>query len=133
MLPDLFPVLVPLIFFTTKLNKFGFKKKDKFKYIYDYGDSWEHTIKIENIYEPKEGSIAPICIDGARNCPPEDCGSIYGYEDILKAIKKPTTKASKELLEWLGDDYDPEEFNIDEINKRLQPKKTKKKKKSAGG
>jgi hypothetical protein len=115
-----------------KLNKFGFRKRDKIRYIYDYGDSWEHTIKIEKIYEPEKDLIAPICIDGARNCPPEDCGSICGYEDILKAINKPTTKAAEELLEWLGDDYDPEEFNIDEINKRLQPKKTKKKK-SAGG
>jgi hypothetical protein len=110
-----------------KLKEFGFKKNDEFQYIYDYGDSWEHTIKIEKIYEPEEGSLAPICIDGARNCPPEDCGSIYGYKNILNAIKKPTTKAAKELLEWLGDNYDPEEFNIDEINKWLNPKKAKKK------
>jgi hypothetical protein len=116
-----------------KLNKFGFKKKDKIKYIYDYGDTWEHTIKIDKIYEPEESIITPVCVDGARNCPPEDCGSVYGYEDILNAIKKPTTKAAKELLEWVGDDYDPEEFNLEEINKRLKPIKPKKAKKSAGG
>jgi len=115
-----------------KLSKLNLEKKSKIRYIYDFGDSWEHTIKIIKIYKPEEELMTPICIDGARNCPPEDCGSIPGYEDILTALEKPTTKAAKELIEWLGDDYDPEEFDINAINKRLQPKKIKKKK-TAGG
>ncbi|HAJ78218.1 MAG TPA: hypothetical protein DCO75_00475 [Fibrobacteres bacterium] len=111
-----------------KLNKLKLEKNTKIRYTYDFGDSWEHTIKIVKIYKPEEELLTPVCIDGARNCPPEDCGSVPGYEDILKAIKKPTSKAAKELIEWLGYEYNPEEFDIDKINKTLQPKKAKKKK-----
>lgn len=115
-----------------KLSKLKLEKETRIRYIYDFGDSWEHTIKIIKIYKPEEELLTPICIEDARNCPPEDYGSIPGYEDILTALKKPTTKAAKELIEWLEDDYDPGEFDLNKINKRLQPKKTKKKK-TAGG
>jgi len=111
-----------------KLNKLKLNKKDKIRYVYDYGDNWEHTILIENIFTPEEEMAIPFCLDGARNCPPEDCGSVPGYEDIVKAMKKPNTKAAKELIEWLGEKYDAEEFNIDEINGAYSTEDTNSKK-----
>ncbi|MEI7435532.1 MAG: hypothetical protein WCL16_01840 [bacterium] len=59
-------------------------------------------------------------LGGARACPPEDCGSFPGYDSILKALKATKkTEQQKELLEWAGADYDPERFDLDEINKQL--------------
>ncbi len=110
-----------------KLSQLKLEKITKIRYIYDFGDSWEHTIKINKIYKPEEELLTPTCIDGARNCPPEDCGSVPGYEDIVEAMKKPTSKRAKEFIEWLGEKYDPEEFDLKKINKRLQPKKPKRK------
>jgi hypothetical protein len=110
------------------LKKLKLRKNDKIRYVYDFGDDWGHTIKIENVFTPEEEVITPVCLDGARNCPPEDCGSIPGYEDIIHAMKKPTTKAAKEFIEWLGEKYDAELFDCDEINTVFKPKKTKKKK-----
>jgi hypothetical protein len=98
------------------LNKLNLKEKDTIQYIYDYGDNWEHTIKIEKISKERNEIKAPWCIEGARNCPPEDCGSIPGYEDIVTAMKNPESESAKEIVEWLGEPYNPEKFNLDEIN-----------------
>ena len=78
--------------------------------------------------EITEEILVPICIEGERNCPPEDCGSIPGYQDIIEALKKPKAKKNIELIEWLGDDYDPDLFDIESVNKCLRPKKAMKKK-----
>ncbi len=105
-----------------KLSNIGIMQKDTLKYLYDQGDSWEHIIKVEKIYEAPNRINVPYCIEGARNCPPEDCGSFPGYEDIVLAMKDPNSKMAKEFIDWLGEAYDPEYFNIDEINKVLKPK-----------
>jgi len=94
-------------------------------YIYDYGDNWEHAIKLDKILDREEGIHYPICIGGARACPPEDCGGVGGYEDFLKAIMDPNHEEYDEMLEWAGGDFDPEYFNPDDVvfdnpKKRLQ-------------
>lgn len=111
------------------LEKLGVSPKQKIKYLYDFGDYWEHTIVIEKIYDQDSEIIPPFCIEGARNCPPEDCGSTPGYEEIVQAMKNPRTKKAKEFTQWLGYSYDPEEFDLEEINfalKMFQKKKGKK-------
>lgn len=82
-------------------------------YTYDFGDSWEHEIKLEKIIE-KDKNIKnyPICIVGARACPPEDCGGIWSYMDMLEVIKDPSCDNYEETIEWLGDDFDPEKFEL---------------------
>ena len=70
-----------------KISKFNFHEKDKFGYVYDFGDDWEHTIKVGKILPGENPYGRPYCIEGARNCPPENCGSFPGYEDIVKAMK----------------------------------------------
>jgi hypothetical protein len=104
----------------TKLSKLHFHEKDKFGYLYDFGDSWEHTIKVGKILPGENPYGLAFCIEGARNCPPEDCGSVPGYEDIVEAMKNRKSKEAKEFIEWLGEPYDPEHFDRDLINKRLK-------------
>ncbi len=92
----------------------------KFKYEYDFGDSWEHTIKVEAILEAEEGMTYPVCIKGKRACPPEDVGGPWGYAELLETISDPDSEEAEEMLDWVGDDFDPEEFDLDVINSRLQ-------------
>jgi hypothetical protein len=110
-----------------KLSKIGIEPKDKLKYLYDMGDSWEHIVKVEKIFEAAAGIKVPLCLEGARNCPPEDCGSFDGYEDIVSAMKNPKSKKAKEFIDWLGEPYDPEYFDIDKVNTILRPKAIKRK------
>lgn len=97
------------------------RAKQKFIYEYDFGDSWEHEIVAEKFLPLDSVVKYPVCLGGARACPPEDCGSFPGYLDILDALKaeKPTEE-QEELLEWVGEGYDPECFDLDAVNRRLQ-------------
>lgn len=91
----------------------------KFNYLYDFGDGWKHTITLEKIIEPDGSQKCPVCVDGERSCPPEDCGGIWGYEEFLKAIRNPNHKTHKQMLKWIGGKFDPEDFDIEEINEEL--------------
>jgi len=113
----------------TKLSDLNLRSRSKFLYTYDFGDNWDHTITVEKMLDDEKDMKVPSCIDGERNCPPEDCGSIFGYENILKVLKKKNkNKDDLELLEWLGEDYDPEYFDKEIVNALLKPSKPKKSK-----
>lgn len=103
----------------------GWKKKiadyfsmenSKAEYVYDFGDNWEHTIKLEKILPRDEKTVYPICIDGNRACPPEDCGGPWGYEDLLQTISDPDDEEYEDTMEWLGGEFDPEEFDPEEVH-----------------
>lgn len=96
------------------------RPKMRFLYTYDFGDSWEHEIVLEKILSPAEGVRYPICIAGARACPPEDCGGVWGYERLLRILRDPQHKEYQEVVEWLGEGFDPEFFDLDEINEDLK-------------
>jgi len=98
------------------------RPKQKFTYEYDFGDSWQHEIVVEKIPPLDPQGKYPVCVAGARACPPEDCGSVPGYYGILEAIGDPDNPEHKELLEWLGGSYDPEHFDLDAVNRRLRGK-----------
>ena len=84
-------------------------------YLYDFGDDWEHTVKLEGI-QPRAKDISyPICTAGKRACPPEDCGGVWGYQDFLEAIKDPEHEEHEQLLQWVGGKFDPEHFSPDEV------------------
>ena len=89
-------------------------------YMYDFGDSWEHRIKVEQILRGalSKGNIVG-CIDGARACPPEDCGGVWGYEGMLQALKRPKHKEHRSILNWLGEAFDPEAFDLKKTNRAL--------------
>lgn len=91
-----------------------------FWYLYDFGDHWLHDVQIEYILPVHKDRQRPICIAGARKCPPEDCGGTSGYERMLDVIRDPSDSEYKSMLEWLGGRYDPEEFAITAINNKLK-------------
>lgn len=95
----------------------------KFIYEYDFGDSWEHQILVEEISEAEAGVTYPVYIKGKRACPPEDIGGIWGYAEFLRAIADPGHKEHDMYVDWLGDDFDPEAFDLDEINQELRQMK----------
>lgn len=82
------------------------------EYEYDMGDGWSHRVTVESITGP-QGPITrnAECVDGARACPPEDCGGPYGYGDLLEAIADPGHEEHESMLEWLGGSFDPEAFD----------------------
>jgi hypothetical protein len=95
------------------------KVKDKLIYEYDFGDSWEHELLVEKILLPEAGKRYPVCLTGKRACPPEDCGGIWGYTSFLDAIHDPQHPEHDEMLEWVGGPFDPEAFDLDEVNQEL--------------
>ena len=95
----------------------------KFRYVYDMGDDWLHEIKVEKVFTPEHGVTYPRCTGGARACPPEDCGGFPGYQNFLKAVTNPKHPEHEESLEWIGGEWDPEAFDMDAVNARLQPRK----------
>lgn len=103
-----------------KLNQFVGGEGFKFRYEYDFGDSWMHNLVVEKILPVEKGAQYPICIKGKRACPPEDSGGVWGYDDFLEAIANPDHPKRKEMLEWIGADFDPAHFDLDEINERLR-------------
>lgn len=95
---------------------------DSCTYIYDIGDEWEHKLRLEKILEPAPNEKYPLCLDGARNCPLEDCGGVPEYENILTALQDSKSKEYADLREWVGDNWDPEEFDCDSVNQELDRK-----------
>ncbi len=97
--------------------------KDKIIYEYDFGDGWEHVVEVKKVHAPEAGKKYPTLIGGKGACPPEDCGGVWGYADLLETMKKPGTKAYKEMAEWLGleegETFDPEAFDFEDVNKTL--------------
>jgi|LSQX01.1.fsa_nt_gb hypothetical protein len=98
------------------------QKGRKFLYRYDFGDGWEVELTVENSRFPR---AALFCLEGERTAPPEDIGGIPGYENLLRTVKMPADEEDeefeksgefKELLEWLGGEFDPEFFNSDATN-----------------
>ena len=110
----------------TLLVQFFEKEGQTILYVYDFGDDWMHKIKLEKILQKEKGKKYPACIDGAMNCPPEDCGGIYRYEEFKKAVSDKKHPEHKEMLDWIGGYFDPKEFDLEETNvslghKRLKP------------
>ncbi|HSX80706.1 MAG TPA: plasmid pRiA4b ORF-3 family protein [Candidatus Saccharimonadia bacterium] len=96
------------------------RAKDKLIYEYDFGDSWKHELLVEKILPLAEGKRYPVCLTGKRACPPEDCGGIWGYASLLEAIRDPEHPEHEERVEWVGSEFDPDIFDLDEINRELQ-------------
>lgn len=104
----------------TRLDKCLTAEKQKALFTYDFGDDWQHEILLEKILEPEPGATYPRCTAGAHHCPPEDCGGPWGYADILNALKDPDNPEHAELLEWVGEDFDPEAFSVEAVNERMR-------------
>lgn len=101
---------------TTLAAALGAKKK--FRYWYDFGDDWWHEIVVEKRL-PADPEAPPVAlIDGARACPPEDCGGPWGYLDLLATLADPDHPEHEEVKEWSGD-LDPEQFDLETTAARV--------------
>jgi hypothetical protein len=83
------------------------------KYLYDFGDGWKHTIKVERLIDPESGVLYPRLIAAKGHCPPEDVGGPWGYGEFLEAIADPSHERHNELKEWFADDFNPHVVDVD--------------------
>jgi hypothetical protein len=104
----------------TRLDQIVSAEKDRFVYEYDFGDSWEHLIEVEKVLTVGAGASYPVCLTGKRACPPEDIGGIWGYYSFLEAIQDPKHPEHEDMLEWVGDSFDPNEFDVESVNQQLK-------------
>jgi Plasmid pRiA4b ORF-3-like protein len=85
------------------------------RYLYDFGDGWEHTVKVERLIDPEPGERYPRLIAASGRCPPEDVGGPWGYAELLEAIHDPTHARHAALYEWLPENFDPNDADEDTL------------------
>lgn len=100
------------------LAELGLRPGQKFQYLYDFGDGWEHSLRVKR--QLARAPSRPVCVDGEGACPPEDSGGPPGYEALLAALAAPTRAEHRELVDWAeGLDVDPHACDLAEINRRM--------------
>jgi len=92
---------------------------DALIYEYDFGDGWEHELKIEKAFAAEPAVHYPRCTAGKHACPPEDCGGPPGYQHLLDALRDASHDEHDGMRAWVGDEFDAEAFDVDAINERL--------------
>jgi len=95
------------------------RRRQRFTYQYYFGDDWQHDLVVEEILPPDPGTRYPRCIDGSSSGPPEDCGGPWGYAELLEITRDPSHEECLERMELLGEGFDPEAFDLDQVNHRL--------------
>ena len=96
------------------------RKKASFTYEYDFGDGWEHDVVVENTVPVGSEEKRAVYLAGENACPPEDCGGIWGYYELLEAVNDPKHEDHEELLDWLGEGFDPTRFDLEGVNAILR-------------
>ncbi|MCF6299877.1 MAG: plasmid pRiA4b ORF-3 family protein [Proteobacteria bacterium] len=97
-------------------------ERQKIIYEYDFGDGWEHEIILEKILPVDDGIDYPICLEGKMNCPPEDCGGVWGYANMIDILAQPEHEEFNHYLEWVGKEFDPGYFDSAVVNQMLKGK-----------
>ncbi len=92
------------------------QRGDTFLYTYDFGDNWEHRILVEDMLPADSTNSVPRCIAGRRACPPENVGGVWGYQEFLSSISDPSHEEHANYTEWIGGNFDPEEFDLNAVN-----------------
>ncbi len=90
---------------------------DTFEYCYDFGDDWNHDIEVLRVVDKPTSPL--VCVDGARACPPEDCGGPPGYEVLANAMADKKHPQHAEMKKWLGRKLDPEKWDMKAVNREL--------------
>lgn len=102
-----------------KISKYLNLAFTKMMYVYDFGDNWEHVITLEEILPAEKDVAYPICLKGKRACPPEDCGGVLGYGDLLEVLADPKHEEHKDTKSWVESmkegPFDPEHFDPTEV------------------
>ncbi|MEE2035264.1 plasmid pRiA4b ORF-3 family protein [Rhodococcus chondri] len=92
------------------------ERGDTLYYEYDFGDRWEHRVVLAHVVDAVP---TPLCLDGERACPPEDCGGVPGYEHLRAVLGDPRHPDHEALRTWAGDDFDPDLFDLDAASAAL--------------
>lgn len=92
----------------------------RFRYVYDFGDDWVHDVILGVVRIADAPVNHPVLVGGARCCPPEDVGGVYGYMDFVDASLNPSHEEHEELVEWHGGVFDPEAFHKEHVRKALK-------------
>jgi hypothetical protein len=90
------------------------------RYDYDFGDGWQHHVEVEKMLEVDARLAYPLCVGGARACPPEDCGGPGGYEHLLEVLQDEEDEEHDDLVAWVGGHFDPEGFDVNRTNAGLR-------------
>jgi len=91
-----------------------------FEYEYDFGDGWDHRVKVEKIHVANQNNDWPVCIAGENACPPEDVGGSYGYEEFLEIMSDPAHEEYTNMYRWCGGPFDPRGFDVNSANARIR-------------
>ena len=102
------------------LADLNLEHRERFTYGYHFGEGWQIDVKVEKSGPIEKRAYYPVCTGGERAGPPEDCGGIEAFHDLLACIKEPNTDLGREWREWLGPDYDPAVCDLEKINKALK-------------
>ena len=92
----------------------------QFNYTYNFDEGWKVEIAVEKVLPLKKGARYPLCVAGERAGPPEDCGGVEAYHDMLASLKEPETDLGREWKEWLGADFNAEACDLEKIEKSLR-------------
>jgi Plasmid pRiA4b ORF-3-like protein len=111
---------------STRLDRVAMRAGDRVRYTYDFGDGWEHDILVEDTLTAEPGIAYPRCVAGRRAGPPEDCGGVWGYAQLVEILADPGHEEHMDRLEWLGiesgSEFDPAHLDLDEVNRALSGK-----------
>jgi hypothetical protein len=94
-------------------------KRFSFTYEYDFGDGWEHDVLFEGCPKRDVGQKYPLCLEGERACPPEDCGGIGGFYELLATLANPKHEQHEVVTEWVGK-FDPEKFDAKRATREMK-------------
>jgi hypothetical protein len=108
-LPEVFPGWEIMMY--SYFNDLGITAE----YLYDYGDNWVHEVVLEGYLYPEKGVKYPVCLGGERACPPEDCGSVDGYYNVLSTLADKKNDDYKSMRTWVGRNWDSEKFDKDKV------------------
>ena len=97
------------------IGRYFAKEGDTASYEYDFGDGWRHTVTLEAIDTIRKGERRLACLGGERRCPPEDCGGIHGYAELLEVMADVSHAEHAAMLQWLGGAYDADAFSVSDV------------------
>jgi hypothetical protein len=95
-------------------------QRDRMTYEYQFGEGWRVEIRVEKTFAAGKGARYPACTAGERAGPPEDCGGLEAFHDMLACLKEPASDLGKEWISWLGPEYDPGACDLDKVNEALR-------------
>jgi hypothetical protein len=102
------------------LGDLNLASRDRMTYDYQFGEGWRVDIRVEKTMAAVKGTRYPACVAGERAGPPEDCGGLEAFHDMLACLKEPNSELGREWLGWLGSEYNPNLCDLDKVNQALR-------------